>query len=227
MISIEAHRAAIGRFSGRARKTNNKNIHNNGKWVNMALLLFFMMFLPVILYGLFVMTTYVFSDFLLFFVPFLLTYGNLILIIGLCSDLVAIKVEKINRSVLMRKPSLPKGIEVRTLIPCCYLDTFVQIDCRCKYLDTFVLDGRGWNTQVHDLQPIYSNLQQILHISLWLYMSYTLLMISTKSFLLPVTYTVFMISTKLTKMNNPFKLALLILCYCVNVTNIETPNKRK
>ena len=141
MISIiEAHRADIGRLASRARKRNNNSIYNEGKWVNLTLLLFFMMFLPLILYGLFIMTIYVFSDFLLFFVAFLLPYVNLILIIFLCSDLVAIEVEKIKRSVLMRRQSLPKGIEVRTLIPCRYLE----------YSRIFFLDGRDRKTQVHD-----------------------------------------------------------------------------
>ena len=141
MISInEAHRADIGRLSGRAPKRNNNSIYNEGKWVNMTLLLFFMMLLPLILYGFFIMTIYVFSDFLLFFVAFLLPYGNLILIVCLCSDLVAIEVEKIKRSVLMRRQSLPKGIEVRTLIPCRYLE----------YSRIFFLDGRDRKTQVHD-----------------------------------------------------------------------------
>ena len=39
---IEAHRADIGRLSSRARKINNNSIYNEGKWVNMTLLLTFL-----------------------------------------------------------------------------------------------------------------------------------------------------------------------------------------
>ena len=145
-------------------------------------------------------------------------------------------------NVLMRKPSPPKGIKVRTLIPCNYLDTFV-LDGRSKCLDTFVLDGgdgksRTMNTINIDSEKLKKKYKKmvnicsyILHISVWLYNVYALLLISTKSFLIPATYIVFMITDTLITYtwSNNFKgnkLLLFLLCYLVNVSNITTPKGR-
>ena len=157
MISIEAYFSAIGRFTGKARRISGTNAFHKVEWGDMTLFLFLMTFLQVILYGLVVTTMYVCFYYFMAFLMLTITYGYSYLMIYHGSELLSMTFLKMaKRSVLMRKPSPPKGIEVRTLIPCNYLDTFV-LDGRCKYLDTLVLDGGDWKTQVHhiDNEMIY------------------------------------------------------------------------
>ena len=56
MVSIEAHRAAIGRFSGKARYLSQANACKKLEWIDTALLLIMIIFLELFFYGLVVTT---------------------------------------------------------------------------------------------------------------------------------------------------------------------------
>ena len=56
MISIEAYRASIGRFSGKAKCLSQAKACRNLEGIDPALLLFLVMLLEVLLYGLIFMT---------------------------------------------------------------------------------------------------------------------------------------------------------------------------
>ena len=125
MIATEAYRSAIGRYRGKARKIDKIKY---GKGIDTTLSLFLITFVPVILYGLFITTILICSDYLMYFMAFLLLmliYGYPLILICICADLLSITFRKIVcKKVLMRKSSLDK-----TLIP-------------CKNLNTHMLDGR-------------------------------------------------------------------------------------
>ena len=164
MISIEAHRAAIGRFYGKA-KIQNKSVTMKGA-DNLTL---FLLIITIILS----MICYIFSIGIIMyicydhFIPHILQlmilYGSSIYGICMYSNLLVNMFEKtMNEHILMRESSADK-----TLIQCKYVDTFVLdmsvLDMfqkmknehvlmresspliQCKYADTFVL-----NTSVLD-----------------------------------------------------------------------------
>ena len=131
MISIEAHRAAIGRFTGKARVIKQTNTINNVQWIDTALLIFFMILLQIILYSLLVTTTLT-----LIFIP----YHIILLLIFTTANNLSNWFRKKSKLQLMRNSSPPKGVKVHALIPSTYLDTFV-LDGRCNLDAYFVLDG--------------------------------------------------------------------------------------
>ena len=153
--SIESYRAAIGRYSGRAKYISKKSNMQKVPWTDM-LILFLVVLLLVILYATVIALMY--SCFYYFMTLCFLTlmYGYSYLILYQGSELMSMSLHKIvKRNELKRKPSLPKGFKVATLIPCNYLDTLVldgrckrkciskcKCICTCNYLDTSVLDGR-------------------------------------------------------------------------------------
>ena len=163
MISIEAHRAVIGRFYGKA-KIQKKSA--NMKGVNMRLFLFIItIILSMICYifsiGIIMYICY--DHFIPHILQLMILYGSSIYGICMYSNLLVIMFEKtMNEHILMRESSADK-----TLIQCKYVDTFVLdmsvLDMfqkmknehvlmresspliQCKYADTFVL-----NTSVLD-----------------------------------------------------------------------------
>ena len=177
-------------------------------WIKMTLFVFLMTFLPLIFHGILMGLVYTLYDFIPYFFVLTIMYGYSYYIIHIYLSIAFQKMAKENVECIMQEyvPFLPKGVEVHTLTPCRYLDTIV-LDGRCKYLDTSVLDSRDWKTQVHDneitidnekmqkcFHRMFDTLSYILYTSFWLYVTYAVFMICTKSFLLPVSYVVFMIS---------------------------------
>ena len=194
MISIEAHRAAIGRFYGKA-KIQNKSVTMKGV-DNLTL---FLLIITIILS----MICYIFSIGIIMyicydhFIPHILQlmilYGSSIYGICMYLNLLVTMFQKtMNEHVLMRESSADK-----TLIQCKYADTFV--------LNTSVLDGRDRkspdvemkfcveNGQIYflidektcniDSEMIYNIIVKICSyililacISFWLYVSYTVFM---------------------------------------------------
>ena len=122
MVSIEAYRAAIGRFNGKAKKSSK---FQTIPPTEITMFLFLMTLLLVIIYGLSI--AFIFSG---LFMNLMMTYGYILTIICFSTDLLAISFQKMAITErVFRKTSLPSGVKVHTLI-------------RGRYLDTFVLDGR-------------------------------------------------------------------------------------
>ena len=146
MMSIETHRAAIGRFTGKARYISKNNANKNVKWVDTALLMFLLIFFQIIVYETFVFTmisslstpSVIFTMYYgLFIIP---PYVFIALLMIIIAHLISSWFIKNSEIKLTRDPSPPKGIKVGTLIPCTYLDTFV-LDGRCNLNTYSVLDG--------------------------------------------------------------------------------------
>ena len=145
MISIEAHRAAIGRFTGKSRIITQTNTINNVQWIDLALFVVFMILIQIILYSLLIATiltliftalTLIFTTLTLIFIP----YHIILLLVLTTANNLSNWFRKKSKLELMRNSSPPKGVKVHALIPCTYLDTFV-LDGRCN-LDTYsVLEG--------------------------------------------------------------------------------------
>ena len=130
MISIEAHRAAIGRFYGKA-KIKNKFQSIDG--VDILIIIIFLLIVSLV-YGAFIGFIYMSFDlcFYSYFLPLVLTYCSSISIICMYTDILAITFQKtMCREKIIMKPFCFKTMK-SIKRP---LDT-------CKYVDTFMLDGR-------------------------------------------------------------------------------------
>ena len=144
MTSIEAHRAAIGRFSRKAKSYSLSSTSKKNEFVDFLLFLFLVTLWLMTLYGLVLTIMHHYFDYITFFVMVTLVYLYSLFIVKKTSDNLCATVEIMGRrNELMRAPSPSKGIKDFSLTPCNYLDTFV-FDGRCKYLDASVLDNGYW-----------------------------------------------------------------------------------
>ena len=75
MISIEAYRASIGRFSGKAKCLSQAKACRNLKGIDPALLLLLVMLLEVLLYGLIFMTMIVCFSYITALLMLTVAYG--------------------------------------------------------------------------------------------------------------------------------------------------------
>ena len=147
MISIEAYRASIGRFSGKAKYLSQAKACQSLKGIDPALLLFLVMLLEVLLYGLTFMTMIVCFSYITALLMLIVAYGYSLWIVKCCSELLSLTVQKVVKNTeLMGDPSRPDGIKVHPLIPCSYLDNIVPHGS-CRFLDASALDGRDVETQ--------------------------------------------------------------------------------
>ena len=94
MVSIEAHRAAIGRFSGKARYLSQANACKKLEWIDTALLLIMIIFLELFFYGLVVTTMIFFYIYIMALLMFIAAYCYSCWIIKECSALVALTVQQ-------------------------------------------------------------------------------------------------------------------------------------
>ena len=136
MISIEAYRAAIGRFH--CKNVKNDRSQMTSPEINMQYLL--LTTLSLLLYGLFIVfsCTEYFMYFLLTLIV-ILTHGYVLLIVTISSDLLAIHFLKhVMKKRLFRNASLPNGVEVH------------QASAHCGYgvkaHQALVHMGPGWLT---------------------------------------------------------------------------------
>ena len=144
MLSIEAHRAAIGRFSRKAKFYSRSSALKKSECIEVTLFMFLVTLWLVTLYGLVLSTMHQYFHYISFFLMVALIYSYSLWILKKTSEILCATVEKTaRRDELMRAPSPSKGIKVFSLVPCNYLDTFV-VDGRSKYLDTSVLDDGYW-----------------------------------------------------------------------------------
>ena len=147
MISIEAYRASIGRFSGKAKYLSQAKACQSLKGIDPALLLFLVMLLEVLLYGLTFMTMIVCFSYITALLMLIVAYGYSLWIVKCCSELLSLTVQKVVKNTeLMGDPSRPDGIKVHPLIPCSYLDNIVPHGS-CRFLDASALDGRDEETR--------------------------------------------------------------------------------
>ena len=154
MISIEAHRASIGRFSGKAKYLSPTKSCQNLKGIDPALLLFLAMLLEVLLYGLIFMTMIICFSYIAALLMLTVAYGYSFWILKSCSELLSLTLQKVVKNAeVMRDPSRPEGIKVHPLIPCSYLDNIV-LHGSCKFLDASALDGRDEETQHTNLNEL-------------------------------------------------------------------------
>ena len=138
MVSIEAHRAAIGRFSRKTKSYSLSSALKKNECIDIVLLLFLVTLWLITLYGLVLTTMHQCFHYINFFLMITLMYSYSLWILKKTSDFLCITVEKISRrNELMRVPIPSKGIKDFPLTPCNYLDTYV-LDGRSKYLDTSV-----------------------------------------------------------------------------------------
>ena len=145
MISIEAHRASIGRFSRKVKYSSSlSSTLKKNEFVDVALFILLLTILLVALYGLVLITLYKCYPFIDVILMVVSIYSSLFCMIRNTSDILSTTFEKMARqNELMRAPMPSKEIKDFPLIPCSYLNTFVM-DGRCKYLDTSVLDDGYW-----------------------------------------------------------------------------------
>ena len=126
MISIEAYRASIGRFSGKAKYLSQAKACQSLKGIDPALLFFLAVLLEIVMYGLIFMTTIVFLTYIATLLMLTVTYGYSFWIAKSCSELLSLTVQKLVKNTeLMTDPSRPDGIKVHPLIPCTYLNNVV------------------------------------------------------------------------------------------------------
>ena len=136
MISIEAYRAAIGRFHCKNVKNDRSQMITSSD-INMLLLL---TTLSLLLYGLFIVFSC--TDYFMYFLLILtaiLIHGYVLLIVTISSDLLAIHFLKhVMKKRLFRNASLPNGVEVH------------QASAHCGYgvkaHQALVHMGPGWLT---------------------------------------------------------------------------------
>ena len=147
MISIEAHRASIGRFSGKAKCLSATNACRKSEGIDPALFLFLVVIFEVVLYGLTFGAIMIFSTYIIALLMLTLTYGYSFWILKQISDILSMITPKIAKTELMTVSSLPNVIRARPLIQCSYLDMPV-LEGRLEYLEAIpVLDGRDEETQ--------------------------------------------------------------------------------
>ena len=152
MISVEAYRAAVGRFSRKPRCITQAKALKREGCIDAIFLVLCLTLVQLVFYGLFITTIHACLDFImpLSIVTSVYCYSYW-MIKHTCSILCITFKRMSKRNELMRIPSPPKGVKVPTLIPCNYLDTFV-LDGRCKCLDvTIALDCGGWEDKPQKL----------------------------------------------------------------------------
>ena len=146
MRSIEAHRAAIGRFSRKAKSYSLSSALKKNEVVDVICFIFLVTLWLTTLYTLVLTTMHQYLHYITFFLMVTLMYSYSLWILRKTSDRLCLTVEIMARNELMRAPSPSLGIKDFPLTPCNYLDTFV-VDGRFKYLDTSVLDDGNWEPQ--------------------------------------------------------------------------------
>ena len=141
MISIEAHRAAIGRFSRKAMSFSLiSSAMKKTECPDILLFMYLVTLWLMTLYTLVLTAMYEYYHYIIFFVMVASMYSYSLWIVKRTCDIFCATVEKMARRNDLMRASIPsKGIKVFPLIPCNYLDTYV-FDGRCKNLDTSVLD---------------------------------------------------------------------------------------
>ena len=139
MISIEAHRAAIGGFCRKAKYISLRN--ESKEWKDVVILIMLLTFLVLMLYALVITTMFLCYNYIKSILMVTMLYAHSYWILKTSSVILSNFMQKMaKRNELMRNPVPPNGVKVPALIPCNYLDTYV-FDGRRKYLDTtFVLD---------------------------------------------------------------------------------------
>ena len=85
MISIEAHRAAIGRFSGKAKYLSWTKACRKSEGIDPLILLLLVMILQIVLYGLTVIAITIFSTYMIALLMLAVTYGYSFWILKLIS----------------------------------------------------------------------------------------------------------------------------------------------
>ena len=106
MISIEAHRAAIGRFSRKAMSYSLSSTLKKSEVVDVVLFMFLVTLWLVTLYGLVVTTMHQYFHYINFFLMITLMYSYSLWILKKTLDFLCITVEKMSkRNELMRVPS--------------------------------------------------------------------------------------------------------------------------
>ena len=144
MISIEAYRAAIGRFSRKAKYSSLSSTSKKDQCVDVLVFIFLVTLWLLVLYGLVLTTMYEYFHYMILFLIVVSIYTYSFWIIMKCSDILSTTHEKMaKRCELMKSPRPSQGTKVFSLVPCNYLDTFL-VDGRCKYLDASVLDDGYW-----------------------------------------------------------------------------------
>ena len=145
MIAIEAYRAAIGRFSKKAKSYSLCSALKKNRGIDVMLFMFLVTLWLTTLYGLVLTAMFEYYHYLLFLIVLTIMYSYSMWILKNTSDMLCTTLENMTkRNDLMRAPSPSKGIKDSPLTPCNYLDTFV-IDGRFEYLDTYVLDDGYWS----------------------------------------------------------------------------------
>ena len=110
MISIEAHCASIGRFSGKAKYLSQTKSCQNLKGIDPTLLLFLVMLLEVLVYGLIFMILNVFFTYIAALLMLTVTYGYSLWMMKSCSELLSLTLQKVVKNAeVMRDPSRPEG----------------------------------------------------------------------------------------------------------------------
>ena len=144
MISIEAYRAAIGRFSRKAKYSSLFSTSMRDQCVDAVHFIFLVTLWLLVLYGLVLTTMYVYFHYMISFLIVVSIYSYSFWLIKESSDILSTSVEKMaKRCELMKAPIPSTGTKASALVPCNYLDTFL-VDGRCKYLDASVLDDGYW-----------------------------------------------------------------------------------
>ena len=128
---MEAHRAAIGRFSRKTKPYSLSSALKKNECIDIVLFLFLVTIWMIALYGLVITIMHQYFQYINFILMITLIYSYSLWILKNTSDFLSITVEKMaRRNELMRVPSPSKGIKDFPLTP-------------CNYLDTYVLDGRS------------------------------------------------------------------------------------
>ena len=172
MISIEAYRAAIGRFSRKSKNFSQFSASKKDLCVDAILFIFLVTLWLLVAYGLVLTTMYEYYHYMLSFLMIASIYSCSFWIVKKSSDILSTTFEKMARYELMKAPTPSKGTKVSSLVPCNYLDTFL-VDGRCKYLDTSVLDDGYWECLPN--RPKFNKLMNSLRNSLCKIFSYNTL----------------------------------------------------
>ena len=147
MISIEAYRAAIGRFYGKSKRKDKFQTFNyfDTTFLNR----FDMTFIFIMTLFLMVITPFVidiginlfsicmeYISLIKIFTPLIMTYCYGLMVTSICTDLLAITFQKkVNRDVLIQmSPKIQNTNDEKT--------SQVEPLIQCKYIDTIILDGR-------------------------------------------------------------------------------------
>ena len=123
MVSIEAHRAAIGRYYGRF-KIREKKLSPDGRYATCFALT--VIFLVILCYGLLMITLYAFHTLLPHLMMLSMTYSASVAIIWLMSDTLSLVLQKNIGDTII---PMYKSKDEKTMI-------------FCRNVDTHVFDGR-------------------------------------------------------------------------------------